>query len=131
MTDGPFSDDGDLYDALGPQPAHQDYRRSSPPPIHPPTSNPTPWHEKLAVGVLLAVLAVIFIALVATGSLFQGSDSGSTPSAPTRPTPTARCEQAWLDNRNNSYNMARSKAEYMTNCVEVQKALDQIKKDHQ
>ncbi len=124
MTPRPFqpADDGELYDAL----AHQDYRRS----IQKPPPPASPWYVTALVTTLVLVLAGAAVIAAAVGAFSPGGQS--TPSTPTqtRPSASARCEQAWLENRNNQYNMARSKAEYMTNCVDTQKALDQLREDH-
>lgn len=61
---------------------------------------------------------------------FRGDGGGSSPSRSV-PTAQATCERAWTENKDNVYNVARTKAEYMTNCVGVQNELEQIRRDHQ
>lgn len=95
---------------------------------------PVPNAQDMKIARVLYVLFALVLAGVlvanymgAFGSLH--SDGGDN--TPAKLSPTARCEQAWTENRDNQYNMARTKSEYMTNCVDLQKTLDQIKRDHQ
>lgn len=116
------TDDGEVFQALSPLPSHQDYRRTiqRPPRV-------AFFDESIRLWILMALITIGVIFSIRMG-VWDSSGSGGT--APVRPSATSRCEQAWLDNKDNVYNAFRTKAEYMQNCVSTQKGLDQLREDH-
>lgn len=94
---------------------------------------PQPSDQDMKIVYVLYVLcglALVGILVANQLGAFGFLRPNSVDSTPATLSPTARCEQAWLDNKDNPNNAGRTRSEYMTNCVDFQKALDQIKRDH-
>lgn len=101
---------------------HQDYRRGA-------TAPPAPLLDSISTPrlIMLGVAVALVVVLVV---LLNGGGGGSGRSRRVSPA-TATCERAWAENKDSVYNVARTKAEYMTNCVGVQNELEQLRRDHQ
>lgn len=87
-------------------------------------NEPIPTYRLVLYGVFAAVVLILAFTQM-------GDRGGGAPATPPRQSATAKCEAAWADNKDNVYNVARTKAEYMANCVGLQNELERIRRDHQ